>query len=111
MLVQAGLCRICSETTLLVFPRGGSIILYFSPFKVDVQPGSKADKVKVPAWDELPAECNHVKPCLASIPEQFVIDCREAGTEQPECLVQVGWKNMHYENTPMQYTDFLRFRN
>ena len=24
MLVQAGLCRICSETTLLVFPRGGS---------------------------------------------------------------------------------------
>ena len=24
MLVQAGLCRACSETTLLVFPRGGS---------------------------------------------------------------------------------------
>ena len=24
MLVQAGLCRTCSETTLLVFPRGGS---------------------------------------------------------------------------------------
>ena len=27
MLVQAGLCRTCSETTLLVFPRGGSYIL------------------------------------------------------------------------------------
>ena len=27
MLVQAGLCRTCSETTLLVFPRGGSFIL------------------------------------------------------------------------------------
>ena len=26
MLVQAGLCWTCSETTLLVFPRGGSII-------------------------------------------------------------------------------------
>ena len=24
MLVQPGLCRTCSETTLLVFPRGGS---------------------------------------------------------------------------------------
>ena len=24
VLVQAGLCRTCSETTLLVFPRGGS---------------------------------------------------------------------------------------
>ena len=24
MLVQTGLCRTCSETTLLVFPRGGS---------------------------------------------------------------------------------------
>ena len=24
MLVQAGLCQTCSETTLLVFPRGGS---------------------------------------------------------------------------------------
>ena len=24
--VQAGLCRTCSETTLLVFPRGGSIL-------------------------------------------------------------------------------------
>ena len=27
MLVQAGLCRTCSETTLLVFPRGSSYIL------------------------------------------------------------------------------------
>ena len=26
MLVQAGLCLTCSETTLLVFPRGGSFI-------------------------------------------------------------------------------------
>ena len=26
VLVQAGLCRTCSETTLLVFPRGGSIM-------------------------------------------------------------------------------------
>ena len=26
VLVQAGLCRTCSETTLLVFPRGGSHI-------------------------------------------------------------------------------------
>ena len=26
VLVQAGLCRTCSETTLLVFPRGGSNI-------------------------------------------------------------------------------------
>ena len=29
VLVQVGLCRTCSETTLLVFPRGRS---YFSPF-------------------------------------------------------------------------------
>ena len=27
VLVQAGFCRTCSETTLLVFPRGGSYIL------------------------------------------------------------------------------------
>ena len=27
MLVQAGLCRTCSETTLLVFPRGGSNLI------------------------------------------------------------------------------------
>ena len=26
VLVQPGLCRTCSETTLLVFPRGGSFI-------------------------------------------------------------------------------------
>ena len=26
MLLQVGLCRTCSETTLLVFPRGGSIV-------------------------------------------------------------------------------------
>ena len=26
MLVQPGLCGICSETTLLVFPRGGSYV-------------------------------------------------------------------------------------
>ena len=28
--VQAGLCRTCSETTLLVFPRGGSYIYIFT---------------------------------------------------------------------------------
>ena len=28
MLVQVGLCLTCSETTLLVFPRGGSIISF-----------------------------------------------------------------------------------
>ena len=27
VLVQVGLCRTCSETTLLVFPRGGSLIV------------------------------------------------------------------------------------
>ena len=27
MLVQAGLCRTCLETTLLVFPRGGSFVV------------------------------------------------------------------------------------
>ena len=26
VLVQVGLCRTCSETTLLVFPRGGSVV-------------------------------------------------------------------------------------
>ena len=28
VLVQVGLCRTCSETTLLVFPRGGSFIIF-----------------------------------------------------------------------------------
>ena len=35
MLVQASLCRTCSETTLLVFPRGGAnvvSVLFFSLF-------------------------------------------------------------------------------
>ena len=31
MLVQAGLCRTCLETTLLVFPRGGSNPGRFGP--------------------------------------------------------------------------------
>ena len=31
VLVQAGLCRTCSETTLLVFPRGGSNIYTCTP--------------------------------------------------------------------------------
>ena len=35
MLVQPGLCRTCSETTLLVFPRGGSYVS--SPSSVLVQ--------------------------------------------------------------------------
>ena len=30
VLVQVGLCRTCSETTLFVFPRGGSIIIILS---------------------------------------------------------------------------------
>ena len=30
VLVQAGLCRTCSETTLLVIPRGGSYVLYLT---------------------------------------------------------------------------------
>ena len=34
MLVQAGLCRTCSETTLLVFPRGGSIIKINTDFEI-----------------------------------------------------------------------------
>ena len=33
MLVQAGLCRTCSETTLLVFPRGGSNVLFVPQVK------------------------------------------------------------------------------
>ena len=28
VLVQRGMCRTCSETTLLVFPRGGSYVTY-----------------------------------------------------------------------------------
>ena len=31
VLVQAGLCRTCSETTLLVFPRGGSFVITIKP--------------------------------------------------------------------------------
>ena len=34
VLVQAGLCRTCSETTLLVFPRGGSY--YFETAYSDI---------------------------------------------------------------------------
>ena len=30
VLVQTGLCRSCSETTLLVFPRGGSFVVVMS---------------------------------------------------------------------------------
>ena len=30
VLVQPGLCLTCSKTTLLVFPRGGSFILWFN---------------------------------------------------------------------------------
>ena len=32
MLGQVGLCRTCSETTLLVFPRGGSFVTGSEPF-------------------------------------------------------------------------------
>ena len=31
MLVQAGLCQTCSETTLLVFPGGGSNLVFMIP--------------------------------------------------------------------------------
>ena len=31
VLVQVGLCRTCSETTLLVFPRGGSFVTTLHP--------------------------------------------------------------------------------
>ena len=40
MLVQAGLCQTCSETTLLVFPRGGSFVLRF----VTIEEVGKEDK-------------------------------------------------------------------
>ena len=33
MLVQLCLCQTYSETTLLVFPRGSSFVMLFSPFK------------------------------------------------------------------------------
>ena len=35
MLVQPGLCRTCSETTLLVFPRGGSYLNFHSTEKAE----------------------------------------------------------------------------
>ena len=35
MLVQAGLCRTCSETTLFVFPRGGSFFVLSICLKID----------------------------------------------------------------------------
>ena len=54
MLVQAGLCRTCLETTLLVFPRGGS--------------------------------------------------CFKSAAECPPFV-------LHYENTPMQHTEFFKFEN
>ena len=38
VLVQAGLCRTCSETTLLVFPRGGS--------SVGLMPGVIAERME-----------------------------------------------------------------
>ena len=37
MLVQAVLCGTCSETTLLVFPRGGSILFYVSSGSEDAK--------------------------------------------------------------------------
>ena len=36
VLVQVGLCRTCSETTLLVFPRGGSYVKAIQAHKVHV---------------------------------------------------------------------------
>ena len=37
VLVQVGLCRTCLETTLLVFPRGGSFVIIVSLFITDYQ--------------------------------------------------------------------------
>ena len=37
MTVQVGLCRTCSETTLLVFPRGGSYIINNDSFDVKTE--------------------------------------------------------------------------
>ena len=38
VLVQAGLCRTCSEITLLVFPRGGSIMHAFAgPYDMQIK--------------------------------------------------------------------------
>ena len=36
VLVQAGLCRTCSETTLLVFTRGGSYVFFFCKLRLIV---------------------------------------------------------------------------
>ena len=56
---------------------------FFSPFKVDVQPGDKANKVKVggPGVD---------KEVTASLPQSFTIDCREAGPGDVLPIIQVG---------------------
>ena len=37
MAVQPGLCRTCSKTTLLVFPRGGSYFISHIHYKVSIQ--------------------------------------------------------------------------
>ena len=39
MLVQTGLCQTCSETTLLVFPRGGSYTVYILRGDPEENPG------------------------------------------------------------------------
>ena len=51
---------------------------------MQVQPEDKANKVKVHG--------DGIKPqVLASIPEQFTIDCRETGSDkQPVPIIQVG---------------------
>ena len=36
MLVQVGLCWTCSETTLLVFPRGSSYVCFLNVYSVNV---------------------------------------------------------------------------
>ena len=47
MLVQAGLCRTCSETTLLVFPQGGSIRFCYTMFDfIQVHKESETETLK-----------------------------------------------------------------
>ena len=62
MLVQAGLCRTCSETTLLVFPRGGSFLFRHNLDWICVSRKTDEDIIKdidvrvaamLDAWDQL----------------------------------------------------------
>ena len=51
MTVQAGLCRTCSETTLLVFQRGGSFVLpTSSPRRLGLLAGISLTKMESPLY-------------------------------------------------------------